>query len=355
MRVLVLCTALATCLCLLATDPGARAGEPAKGPAPVKGKDPSPNRDVEVRFANGSSVLMTLLQERIEIVTQYGKLSIPPAEIRHIQFGTHMTEETRQKIDAAVARLGSEVYREREGALRELSGLGPQAYQTLQRVAKEGTGEQAKRAEMAMKHIARMVPPRLLKLKEEDQIRTGKFTVVGRIVTPSIKVRAEYFGELELKPAQLIAIRWLESAGERDVTVDAAKYGSNPEAWLDTGVVVEPHLGLQISATGQVDLRPQQAGQFITGPDGSEDVGGLGIGRRFGRPPGLDNGLPNAPGMLIGRIGDGPAFPVGSRYTRTPTRDGKLFLQIGTSPFGKASGQFNVKIIMGPYVTDDDN
>jgi hypothetical protein len=355
MRALLLCTAFTTAICLVAADPAARTDEPAKGPAPAKGKEAGASRDVEVRFANGSSVLMTLLQDKIEIVTQYGKLSIPPAEIRQIQFGTHVTEETRQKIDAAVAKLGSEVYREREGALRELSGLGPQAYQTLQRVAKESTGEQAKRAEMAMKHISRMVPPRLLKLKEEDQVRTGKFTVVGRIVTPSIKVRAEYFGELDLKPAQLISMRWLESAGERDVTVDAAKYGSNPESWLDTGVIVEPHLGLQITANGQVDLRPQQAGQFVTGPDGSEDVGGLGIGRRFGRGPGMENGLAQPPGMLIGRIGDGPPFPVGSRYTRTPNRDGKLFLQIGASPFGKASGQFNVKVIMGPYVTDDDN
>src|SRR5262249_16894003 len=153
---------------------------------------------------------------------------------------------------------------------------GAHAYPALQRAARsKDPPEAAQRAVEALKLIERKVPARHLRLKEEDVIRTTKFTVVGRVLNPTIKARAEYFGEASLKPFQLHSIRCLQGAGDAEVVVDAAKHGSAPNQWLDVGFLVDPQLDLLITASGQVDLWPQGPGQYVAGPAGMGGGGGF--------------------------------------------------------------------------------
>src|SRR4051794_23235015 len=63
----------------------------------------------EVRFADGSVVRMNLLQEQLEVMTKYGKLSIPIGEIRRIEFGLHMPSGLHDQIGASIKLLGSDV------------------------------------------------------------------------------------------------------------------------------------------------------------------------------------------------------------------------------------------------------
>src|SRR5207302_10540460 len=131
--------------------------------------------------------------------------------------------------------------------MKQLGDRGRQADHALYRASKREEREAGKRAQIAMKAVAQRVPARLLRLREEDRIRTTKFTVVGRIVTPAIKAHAEYFGDLSLRPTQLLAIRWLEGAGATEVAVDAARYGSAHDQWMDTGIRLEPHLKVKVT------------------------------------------------------------------------------------------------------------
>src|SRR5438045_2937227 len=73
---------------------------------------PGISSQVEVRLTDGSNVVMSLLQESFEITTEYGKLSVPRADVRQIEFGIRTTDEDRQKIDAAIGRLSSKIYEE---------------------------------------------------------------------------------------------------------------------------------------------------------------------------------------------------------------------------------------------------
>ena len=89
----------------------------------------------------------------------------------------------------------------------------PLVHEALQRVARgKEPPEAAQRASEALKLIERKVPARQLRLKEEDVVHTTRFTVVGRILNPALKARAEYFGEVNLKPFQLHSIRCLAGA-----------------------------------------------------------------------------------------------------------------------------------------------
>ena len=336
---------------LLANAAGADDKTKDHGAKPVSGtKNEDQAGKVDVLFANGSKVVMEIIEEKIDMVTDYGKLSIPPKDIRHIDFGVHLSRDEEQKIADALKRLGSDKYKDREAAMKQLVALGPHAYLALGRAAKSGNLEVVNRAKEAMKHIAQKVPRKLLRLNEEDKIRTVKFTVVGRITTPTIKARAEYFGELPLKPGQLLAMSWLVGPGANDLTIDAAKYGSAPNQWLDTGIVIEPGWGVKFRASGQVDLWPQQPGQYLTGPNGMPQAGGLVL--RGG--PGMV-AVQGSGGALMGRIGDGASFLIGDRKTLTSEEGGKLHLHILPSPWNNAStGSYRVRITTGSQIEEDE-
>lgn len=320
--------------------PGQPPGEGGKGAAPVKKAEA---KEAEVRFANGSTVFMTIIQDRIEVQTEFGKLSIAPRDIRSIDFGVHLPDGAEGRIQDALKQLASTSYRLRDAAVRDLAALGALAYPTLHRAAKSSEPEVAQRALAALKIIERKVPAKQLRLREEDVIRTSKFTIVGRVVTAGIKAYSEYFGDLMLRPHQLHAIRWLEGAGDTEVVIEASKHGSAHNQWLDAGILVDPQLELLITASGMVDLWPQGPGQYMASPSGMAG----------GRPQPVAvaaGGTPVAPpGVLVGRIGeDGPAFVIADRYAGRPARPGKLYLHIGPSPWNNASsGSYRVKISSG--------
>lgn len=323
------------------------------GPAPeARRADP---REVEVRFVNGSKVMMTLLQEQIEVVTRFGKLTIPPEEVRYIEFGLHLPPGTDEKIQAALGRLESDNYKQREAALKELIALGAHAYPALQNAAKGAGMESAQRIKQALKAIEQKVPAHLLRLKEDDLVQTSKFALSGRIVTPAIKARAEYFGELELKPPQLRSIRQVADAVRKEVLVDAAKHGRQNAQWLDTGFKVEANARLVITASGEVDMNPQQPGQMVAGPAGMNN-NNFRVGFRGGPGMGLEN---LQPGTLLGKIGDkGTPFVVGDRYEGTAPRGGKLMLYIfplNWNPGMPPGGSYQVRISAAPRVGEDDD
>jgi hypothetical protein len=328
--------------------------EPFKQPAKELFKQPPVNPGlVEVRFTNGSVVVMNMLQDKVEIVTEYGKLTVPPKDIRNIEFGLHPTDEESQRLEDALGRLNSKIYKDRESAVSDLIALGPLAYVRLQAAAKSQDPEVARRAESALKTIREKTPAKQLRVREDDLVRTHKFSIVGRIITPTLKARAEDFGDLELRPARLLAIRWLAADTRKEVVVDAGQYGGpGNNKWMPTGIKIEAQTGLKISAGGQVDLLPQQGGQRMVGPDGQS--GGAAWGGR-NKMMWMNNGGQTG-GELLGRIGDnGPIFFVGSRHSSTPKTGGQLFLMISQSPWGcPSAGEYRVTVTQGAFAADED-
>ena len=125
----------------------------------------------------------------------------------------------------------------------------------------------------------------------------------------------------------------MAGSGESTVSVDASKYAATEDQWMDTGVTLSPEVVVKILASGQVDLRPDVGGRFMTGPAGT---------RRFGN----NQGPP--PGALMGRIGEsGTAFVIGERHETKTTAEGKLYLRIVPSPYEAATGSYTVKITTG--------
>jgi hypothetical protein len=310
--------------------------------------------EVEVTFANGSLVKMALLAENIDIDTEYGKLSVPVRDVRRIEFGLRLPEGADKKIETAVKQLASTEYKEREGAVRELVAQGIYAYPALLQAARKGEPEVAKRAQDAIAKIKAHVPAKEFRLGPDDKILTPRFTIVGRITTGSLRAKSEYFGDVDLALATLRHVRLLVETRDTEVVIDAAKYAL-PNQWLDTGIMLESTANLTIIAGGEIELRPTAPGTYVCGPRG------------FGRAPAAPGGFAPAaakkmkgggvwvdgpirayPGTLIGRVGEnGETFVIGDRFDGPPEREGKLYLQIMSSPYDNgATGSYQVKVLV---------
>lgn len=193
--------ALLTVVALTTALPGQEPRPPAAEP-PSKG---TPSR-LEARLTDGSVLKLTILDERLEVVTSFGKLSIPITDIRRIEFGTRIPEAVQKRIDAAVAKLGSEDFKEREAAGAELLGLREKAYPTLQKVAGHTDPEVSRRAKEILDRLRELVPADRLTFRKHDVIHTDDLRITGRISQATLKARAAAFGDVEVKLSDLVSL-----------------------------------------------------------------------------------------------------------------------------------------------------
>jgi hypothetical protein len=301
-------------------------------------KGPDLTGQAEVRFTDESVVRMVIIQEKLDVETKYGKLTVPTADVVKIDFGLHIPPDVEKKILQAIEDLGSENYKTREVAVKDLVGFGPYAYPQVYKASKSDQPEVQKRALLALEKLKSKYAKHNLRTREEDVIVTANFTVVGKITTPTMRAKAENFGVLDLQMAKLRGMRSLTTLTEAEVTIDASKYAQQNVVWMDTNYECRQGMRLVITATGNVNLWPQNGG-FICGPSGFDQNGG------FGGPRGGNQYLP---GALVGRIGEsGPMFYIGDRYDGTINSEGKLYLSIRPSPWNPQGtvGSYTVKIV----------
>jgi hypothetical protein len=311
--------------------PGSGSSGPAASPA-----------GVVLRFHNGSVVQPAVLLDAVEIETKLGKLSIPAGEVRRIDFGFRLSEEDARKIEDALRELGSEKHQAREAATKSLTRMGRLAYPALLEARKGGGDlETTTRVEIVLKAIRARVSPERLQTRRSDLLRTSDSVVAGKIISTSLRVRCELFGEVKIPVAQMRELRSLLPGDDLEVAVDASKHG-NKTGWMETEFEVSVGTRLDISATGEINLDPLNR------------LGGNNLARAV-RPDGtpqLTSNDESIPGKLLARIGsDGPSIVIGSRYTGNPTREGKLFLRIVTLEHAnniRAEGCYQVKISAEP-------
>ena len=196
--------------------------------------------------------------------------------------------------------------------------------------AKTTDPEAIQRVAGLLKRLESKYPQELLQRRETDLVHTAEFPIVGRVLAPAFKATSAHFGDLSLKLADLRTLTF-RGPDQTELTIDAAKHGSAPDQWLDTGINLDADVRLLINADGQVDLWPQGSGQYMTTPKGYTTAG---------------KGSTFMAGALVGRVGDhGKQFLIGERYDGAPGEEGRLYLHIVPSPWNNAStGSYRARI-----------
>jgi hypothetical protein len=306
------------------------AQEPSKGPpAAAKGG----TAQVEVRLADGSSVRMSLTQPSIDIATKYGKLSVPVAEVRRVEFGFRYPEGAEAKITELVSQLGDGNYKRREAAAAELLAFRELAYPALKRATKSADAETSKRASELVQKLEDKLSPEKLRFRDYDTVAAIDFTARGRIEAKTIQGHTPYFGEVKLQVAEVRSMRSTAFGGETTVQLEAAKFCDQGSTnWLETDLELTGDTPVEIVASGQISL--YRGGGYECGPRGHQSYP---IGGHFA-------------GAVLGRVGtNGDVFVVGEKYYGTPKDQGKLYLRIAASPWsGQSSGSFKVTVTPNP-------
>src|SRR5271154_2647569 len=119
--------------------------------------------EVLAMFHDGTKVRMVILQDKLEVTTKYGKLTVPTPEIRRVEFGFRVPEETAKKLEEAIANLGSPNFPQREAATKDLTAMGRLAYPSLMKASKGNDLETTKRIEDILKEIRQKVPAEQLR------------------------------------------------------------------------------------------------------------------------------------------------------------------------------------------------
>jgi hypothetical protein len=162
---------------------------------------------VEMHFRDDSKLKLTLREERIELVTPYGKLLIPAADIRQIEFGFHIDAETSKRVDAAIGNLGSSDFKEREAATATLLELGEKAYPALVLATKHSDMEIVRRAEEVLSKLRDKIPSEQLDRPLTDVVLTGDSKITGRIANDVFKVKTFQFGDQQVQLGDLRTMR----------------------------------------------------------------------------------------------------------------------------------------------------
>jgi hypothetical protein len=163
---------------------------------------------VEVRFADNSVLKLTLREEKLEIVTPYGKLLVPVADILKIEFATRLSEADEKRIPVLIKNLGSEDPQVRDAATTELVKLGEKAYPALLQAQKSKDPEVARRANDLVEKVRDTVPKENLEVRPDDVIYTENSKFTGRLSVSSMKALSPHFGEVQVK---LVDVRNLRS------------------------------------------------------------------------------------------------------------------------------------------------
>ena len=208
--------ALFAVLVLASPLPKADDKPPATGPARGADKEGPPSGAVEVRFTDDSVLKLLLRDPRIEVTTPYGKLLIPIADVQKVEFATRIPDDVTRRIEAAVGDLGSSDFPRRQAAEAELMKLREKAYPALLRAAKSKDQEVVRRARRLLEKVRAEVPEENLVVREHDVIHTPHSKIAGRIGGAALKAHTTQFGDVQLKLADLRALRSLALGPETE-------------------------------------------------------------------------------------------------------------------------------------------
>ena len=279
----------------------------------------------EVRYLDGSNVVMQFESKDIELQTKYGKLKIPFSDVRRIDIGVSPSDAEWKEAVQTINALGGTVFKAREDAKLSLMAGGPNVYAVL-RGFKTDDLEIRNRSTEILKHFEATLSAEILSRADKTVVYTSEFTVSGKIVGDELMAKSSNFGRQAVKFGSILSIVVEQPAAS--VTVDSKSINS----WIDTGIQADSRMAIKVTASGQFDLWPQEPGRYMVGPQGYTSVG-------------LNSSF--MAGQLIGRIGErGTPFTVGQSLSMSSYESGKLYLQVVPAPWAGSDpvGSYAVKI-----------
>jgi len=304
--------------------------ESKEAKAAAKKKDPEPPM---FRLRDGTRLAGTPELKALNIVTAYGKLTVPIAEVVRVRFAAARDTGIAGRVAELVRELSSEEFDKREEAMTALRDIGVPALEALRKAAESEDEEVKSRAEKLVSEIEELVDDSDSEESQlgsiagdEDEVVALKFTLRGRVEEQTFALTTRY-GALSLSRNDIVSVVFQEGSTTKLTFQVPGTTFAAANKWVDTKITLTQGERLRITASGQLNL--ENYGQ-TTGPEGTTNVSG--------------NQLETHPtGSLVGKIGNGKAFLIGAEYEGSANGSGNLQLGVSLQQ-GQVNGQYQVEV-----------
>ena len=283
--------------------------------------NPLPNTNAVLQLNNGDVVTVSVIEKYFELNTIYGKLKIPTTDVKSIHLSLRTSDIVNKIISSEITNLSSKNFQDRERAEEQLIKFGNYAYRPVGELLKSKDQEVTLRANRIIKTINSKFNN--LNMFTEDTIETKRFTISGSLENSKFAVKNIYFGETQVS---FDSLRSIEFECNKPLFISAEYVGA--DTWFNTNLYFNKGDKIILSAKGEVDLWPQTPRQYLSKPNGINNI---------------ENNTEYRPGILLGKIGE-EIFVVGEKYNNIAKLNGELYLRIAQSPWG-------IKCIGGYYVS----
>jgi hypothetical protein len=341
---------------------------PAVGPAPAQpgpaGSDANkeetatvvPRRPVEplgpkhirLHLFDGSVISGDLSVSEITVDTSFGKLVVPIDKIRSFTPGLDSIPRQIEQLQGLINNLGSDDYKTREQAHKDLAAMGMKVRKELEAHANSENAE-------IKRHVGEIIKELEAAAEEAgddeegspdqpwirlDTVVTTDFTVVGKVSPPEFAIQSKY-GPLTIKLADVQMAAREVAAREslrKTITVDGSNLAQR--TFKTSGIRVEVGDKISVRADGNIIMSPWGSNAATT-PDGAPNYGWY-----------VPNQIPG--GALVAKVGDkGSIFKVGRQSTFVAKNAGVLQFAIGiqneyANEGYQYPGQYSVKLKIDP-------
>lgn len=175
---------------------------------------PSRQAPLEAVMIAGGNLHLMILDERVEVITPYGRLSVPVGDIERLELALPMTEDMLARIDKDIRDLGAEEFDKREAASADLLALQERAIPALLKAIENPDAEVAQRAEKLVDMLADALPEDRFSCLDKDVLHTRDSKFAGKLAVDSLRVLTPQFGEQRLRLADVRTLRRPEAVGE---------------------------------------------------------------------------------------------------------------------------------------------
>jgi len=294
---------------------------------------------------NGSTNLPT-----VDLVTKYGKLTIPFASVSYIEVGITPDKANESKIIDLISKLSNESIDIRKAAYEELIQKNVGAIPVISNYIYSEKYQPVSFTEFTVDGALTELKGKYSiddNFNEEDIISIDyQYLMGGTYSFKSIDLKTE-FGTLaipkdKMKKIEVIYIPGSESAAKSYI-LQASKHisGNTSGGWLKTGIMVKKGQTLNFIASGEVVLQSLSGGKY--NPDG---VAGTASNYEYDDYSYGSTGTYPQYGNLVYKVGENAtALKAGSKCSRVADGNGYLYISIYETVYNSANtGSYNVKV-----------
>jgi hypothetical protein len=280
---------------------------------------------IRLHLQDGSVISGDLSVAEVTVETQFGKLTVPIAKVRSFTPGLDSNKKAAEQINGLVEKLGSDDYKTREQAHKDLAAMGIRVQKELEKHVGSENAELKRHVSEILKELEEATEEQADDDAEAsvaspwiqlDTVVTTDFTVLGKVTPQDFTIDSKY-GPLKIALGDIS--RAERETGARESYKKNMSVGGDTLAqrgFKSSGLKVQAGDKVIIKAEGSIVMSPWGSNAH-SGPDGMPNYGWY-----------IPNQIPG--GALCARIGEkGQPFKVGRSSTFVAKTSGTLQFAIG--------------------------